>query len=581
MSNAAPVIPLTRPVPQQLRRFGPYYLVQKLAQGGMAEIWLAKHIGPQGFERDVVVKRMLEHFSHSTEFKDMFLAEAKLAAKLFHPNLVQITELGLAEDSYFICMEYLPGEDLQKIIDRSRQRAAPIPVAIAAKIILAACEGLEFAHTYQVGGRPANLVHRDVSPSNIIVTYQGQVKVVDFGIAKAASKEAHTQPGTVKGKLGYMSPEQARGEHLDARSDVFSLGVTFHELLTGRRMFEKDSEVSVLMALLSQPIPLPSAVRPDISPELEAIVMRAVEKDRARRYPSAAALRDDLGHYLTGSISVPGMSQVAAFMYELFGPEQVARRTQIPTLGELAESGYVLPTEDRSEAPTGHERTMVRTGESLTAVATPPEGRLAERTEQVAAAAGKKTGGVGRTVAIALATLVLVGAGTVGALHRFGKVEVPFLSGVPFLAPEVAAGVPSPAVAPPPIAEPPAPAPKQPEPTTTVANSPENRRDERDRPMPRPVLLGMKEVSAAMLKRRAGIVGCGESNRAEIPSDGRVVVRMKIDPSGSVGVNVASTGVESTALGACLAKQLRQLKFPKNRNDPPLIVEFPLRFSQQ
>ncbi|HZA13124.1 MAG TPA: serine/threonine-protein kinase, partial [Myxococcaceae bacterium] len=431
MSNAAPVIPLTRPVPQQLRRIGPYYPVQKLAQGGMAEIWLAKHIGPQGFERDVVVKRMLKHFSHSPEFEEMFLAEARLAAKLFHPNLVQITELGLAEESYFICMEYLPGEDLQRIIDRSRQRGAPIPVAIAAKIILAACEGLEFAHTYQVGGQPANLVHRDVSPSNIIVTYQGQVKVVDFGIAKAASKEAHTQPGTVKGKLGYMSPEQARGEHLDARSDVFSLGVTFHELLTGRRMFEKDSEVSVLMALLSQPIPLPSTVRPDISPELEAIVMRAVEKDRAKRYPSAAALRDDLGRYLTGSISIPGMSQVAAFMYELFGPEQVARRTQIPTLSELAEKGYVLPTEDRSDQPTGYERTMVRTGESLTAVATPPGGRPAEPTEQMAAAAGTKTRGVGRTAAIALTTLVLGAAGTVGALHRLGKVQVPFLSGVP------------------------------------------------------------------------------------------------------------------------------------------------------
>jgi hypothetical protein len=218
---------------------------------------------------------------------------------------------------------------------------------------------------------------------------------------------------------------------------------------------------------------------------------------------------------------------------------------------------------------------MVRTGESLTAVATPPGGRPAEPTEQMAAAAGKKTRGPGRTVAIALTTLVLGAGGTVGALHRLGKVQIPFLSGVAFLSPNV---VP----APPPAAVAPATTSKPAEQATTVATTaPDHRRDERDRPTPRPVLLGMKEVSAAMLKRRTGIVGCGESNRGAIPADGRVVVRMKIDPSGSVGVNVVSPGVESTGLGACLTKQLRQLKFPKNRNDPPLIVEFPLRFSQQ
>jgi serine/threonine protein kinase len=578
LSNAASVIPLTRPVAQQPRRFGKYHLVQKLAEGGMAEIFLAKHIGAQGFERDVVVKCMHEHFSSSHEFVEMFLDEAKLAARLFHPNLVQITDLGFADDRYFICMEYLPGEDLQRIIDRSRQRAAPIAVSIAAKIILAACEGLEFAHSYQEGGKPANLVHRDVSPSNIIVTYQGQVKVVDFGIAKASSKIVHTLPGTVKGKLGYMSPEQAKGEPLDGRSDVFSLGVTFHELLTGQRVFEKDNEVSVLMALLSQPIPLPSSVRPDVSPDLEAIVMRAVEKDRTKRYPSAAALRDDLGRYLTGSISMPGMNQVAAFMYELFGPEQAARRTQIPTLSELAAKGYVLPTEDHSETPIGFERTMVRSSDVPTAVATPPGTRSSESTEHAPTVVERRRPRTGRAVATLLGALVLGGA-VGGALHRAGIIELAFLSRVPFLAP--------PASAPTEVA-PPAPAsvsatPSEPAVPAPGPDQPDDKQDERTRPVPspsRPVLLGMKDVSAAMLKRRAGIVGCGENNRAEIPPDRRVVIRMRIEPTGSVGVNVISPGVETTALGACLVKQLRQIKFPKNRNDPALIVEFPLRFNQ-
>jgi serine/threonine protein kinase len=225
MTDPSSVIPLTRPVTMP-RRFGNYVLIRKLAEGGMAEIFLAKQIGAEGFERDVVIKCMLDHFTQHREFVSMFLDEARLAARLHHPNIVQITDLGVAENRYFICMEYLAGEDLDAVIAAAHYKSQAVPIPIAARIILSTLEGLEFAHGYQEQGQRVELVHRDISPSNIFVTYQGTVKVLDFGIAKASSRMTQTQPGLLKGKWGYMSPEQARGEPIDSRSDLFSLGVT-------------------------------------------------------------------------------------------------------------------------------------------------------------------------------------------------------------------------------------------------------------------------------------------------------------------------------------------------------------------
>src|SRR5262245_51418827 len=279
----------------------------------MAEIYLAKQVGAEGFERDVVLKLMLAHLTSSREFVEMFLDEARLAAKLHHPNIVQISDLGHHNGRYFICMEYLPGEDLQSLTETAERTSQTIPLTVATRIILSACEGLEFAHSYQEHGHSLGVVHRDVSPSNIIVTYQGTVKVLDFGIAKAGTKITQTQPGLLKGKWGYMSPEQARGDALDARSDLFSLGITFHELLTGQRVFRKDNEIGVLLALMQQPIPPPSSVRHDIPHALDQIVMRALEKQPEDRYPDAGAFRADLEAYLA-TTSQPGMSTLAAFM---------------------------------------------------------------------------------------------------------------------------------------------------------------------------------------------------------------------------------------------------------------------------
>jgi len=224
MSTSPPTTPDT-----SVKRFGKYFLVRKLAEGGMAEIFLAKLVGAEGFERDVVIKRMRDALTHDTNFVNMFLDEARLAVRLVHPNVIQIHELGLEAGCYFICMEYLPGEDFSTVVRTAHQKRQYVPYHLVARVIADAANGLHFAHEFtDSSGRNLGIVHRDISPSNVYLTYQGQVKVLDFGIAKANSRVTNTAAGTVKGKYVYMAPEQARGEAVDRRADVFSLGVSLY-----------------------------------------------------------------------------------------------------------------------------------------------------------------------------------------------------------------------------------------------------------------------------------------------------------------------------------------------------------------
>src|SRR5579859_624404 len=201
--------------------FGPYRLQRRLARGGMAEVFLARHIGVEGFERRVAIKRILPHLSDSEGFRSMFLDEARLAAQLSHPNVVHIYDFGRAGDYDFIAMEFVDGVDIGQLIRRGRKH--PVPFELAARILSDVCGALHYAHRItDAGGRPLNLVHRDVSPQNVLVSYDGVVKLVDFGIAKAAFAAGRTRPGVVKGKYAYMSPEQVEGRALDGRSDLFS-----------------------------------------------------------------------------------------------------------------------------------------------------------------------------------------------------------------------------------------------------------------------------------------------------------------------------------------------------------------------
>lgn len=302
---------------------GRYRLLRRIAAGGMAEIWLAIQRGPHGFEKTAVLKVILPTLSENREFIQMFLDEARLAAGLDHDNIVRIYDFGEVEGRFFIAMEHLPGEDLASVISNSRQQQRPISLEAACDIIVRASAGLQFAHDLvDSTGAPLNVVHRDVSPSNIIVTYHGRVKVVDFGIARAASNITKTAAGVLKGKLAYVSPEQATGEPLDRRSDVFALGTVLYELLTLTRPFKRENELATLKAVLEEEIAPPSRHRAEVPPALDAIILKAMARDRSRRFQSAAELAEALSTWLVSQGSLPQDRTLATMLAERFDEER-------------------------------------------------------------------------------------------------------------------------------------------------------------------------------------------------------------------------------------------------------------------
>ncbi|AKJ00567.1 serine/threonine-protein kinase [Archangium gephyra] len=580
MTATQPMIPLSWPA-MPSRRFGKYVLIRKLAEGGMAEIFLAKQLGAEGFERDVVIKCMHEHLTQHREFVSMFLDEARLAARLHHPNIVQITDLGMADNRYFICMEYLAGEDLEAVFGATQYQGQGVPIPIAARIILSALEGLEFAHGYQEQGRPLELVHRDISPSNIFVTYQGTVKVLDFGIAKASSRMTQTQPGFLKGKWGYMSPEQARGDQqLDGRSDLFSLGVTFHELLTMRRVFERDTELGVLLALMDQPIPPPSTHRPDVPPALDRIVMKALERRREDRYASAAEMRADLEEFLRGTASIPGVSQLAQYLQGVFGAANVERKTKIPSLSELG--AHTLSPQQ--EEPLGTEKTLVRPSVRVTAIEAleppPPESQRLPTGPALAA--------VPNPVPVPASPPPARSTGLSVAMGAFGAVALLALGGgaVWYLMPRAAPPAPVTAVSAPvpgpaPKVEP-TPTPASPTPTPSVEQKTEPPPPAAPKPAPMPSPLTARDVNRVMVKNSRKILECGEQFRTELPADRRVMLLVTIAHSGDVSAaKVAEPATVSPGLAKCLEGQMKRVVFPRNTNQPELTIQLPLRFNEQ
>ncbi|MHB8416753.1 MAG: serine/threonine-protein kinase [Myxococcales bacterium] len=296
-------------------RFGKYELVRPLAKGGMAEVFLARQVGPGGVTREVVVKRVLPELSVSDDFVTMFLDEARLAVRLSHPNVVQVFDFGELDGSYFLVLERLTGLTVESILTASQAPRPPVPERIAALIAAQACDGLHYVHSLPgPDGRPLRVVHRDVSPANLFVTDQGVVKVLDFGIAKAESNVMRTQVGMVKGKVAYMAPEQLRQQPLDARADVFALGAVLHELLAGARLFRRKEPLAAMRAILKEPIPSPSAGRPGLSPKLSAVAMRALARAPDERYPSAAAMRADLDLFLAELPFLPPADALRGFL---------------------------------------------------------------------------------------------------------------------------------------------------------------------------------------------------------------------------------------------------------------------------
>src|SRR5687768_12307318 len=282
------------------KRLGKYEILALLALGGTAEIYLARIGGAAGFEKYVVVKCLHDHLADDQTFVKMFLDEARLAACLDHSNIVQTMELGEHNNRYFMVMEFLAGLSLAMIVRRAGERlpGGKIPTQLVLNMTAQSCAGLHYAHERTANGKPLNIVHRDISPQNLVISFEGVVKVVDFGIAKAELRETKTQSGTIKGKFAYMSPEQCIATNVDRRTDVFALGVIAHELLTGKRLFKRPSPYETYQAVLECNVPPPSKENHELDPALDPIIMKAVAKDKDERYPTAEAFGDAILGYL-------------------------------------------------------------------------------------------------------------------------------------------------------------------------------------------------------------------------------------------------------------------------------------------
>jgi serine/threonine-protein kinase len=311
-------------------QFGKYTLIGKLGHGGMAEVNLAVASGKGNFRKLVVIKRMHAHLESEPGFVDMFLDEARLAAQLDHPHCVQTIEVGEAHGQHFLAMEYLDGQGLERLLRITGQKGQTLPPSIVARMVADALDGLGYAHELaSYDGTPLRVVHRDVSPQNLFVTYNGVVKLLDFGIAKAASNVVETRTGVVKGKYAYIAPEQALATPLDGRADLWAMGVVMWEMLTSRRLFKADNEIATLQQTLTAPIPPPSKVVPGIDAELDRIALRALTRDPAQRYQTAQQFKDDLEQYLSTAHDRAERRDIAKLMQERFGDAVKVHRAKI------------------------------------------------------------------------------------------------------------------------------------------------------------------------------------------------------------------------------------------------------------
>lgn len=317
--------------------FGKYLLLDRLAVGGMAEVFLAKSFGIEGFEKIIAVKRILPTMAEDEDFIDMFIDEAKIAGHLNHANIVPIYELGKIGESHYIAMEYVWGKDLLQIMNRFRKMRKRMPAAMVAFIGTRMCEALEYAHGKRDrDGQPLNLIHRDISPQNVLVSYEGAVKLIDFGIAKAASRTTTTQAGVLKGKFGYMSPEQVRGLPIDHRSDLFAVGTCMYEMLTADRLFVGESDFSTLEKVRHAEARPPSEFIPDLPPEFESIVMRALSRNVDDRWQSAGELHEALQQFLVAQRPTFTTTKLAAWMTSAFTDEVTKEKSRLDGYAKVA-----------------------------------------------------------------------------------------------------------------------------------------------------------------------------------------------------------------------------------------------------
>ncbi|MFH1530764.1 MAG: protein kinase [Pseudomonadota bacterium] len=300
---------------------GRYILVERLRTGGMAEVWRGLAEGPGGFLRKAAIKVILPAYAEDEDFLRMFMDEAAIAARLTHANIAQIHDFDVADGIPYLAMEFVEGKDLRSVLAAAARAHRPIPWEVAAGIALEVAKGLYYVHSLREDSRPLSIVHRDISPQNLMVSYSGEVKIVDFGIARAAKRSAVTRVGEVKGKCAYMSPEQALGRMVDARSDQFSLGVVLWELLTGRRLFGGGTPAETLARLVTTVVPSPHEVEESLPPELSPVVNRALARDPGDRYPNMLVFYDTLSRFLFDRKRFPAPHRLAAWLKDLFPAE--------------------------------------------------------------------------------------------------------------------------------------------------------------------------------------------------------------------------------------------------------------------
>jgi serine/threonine-protein kinase len=359
--------------------FGRYRLLYQIASGGMATVFLARAVGPGGFDRPVAIKRIHPHLARRKHFLEMFLDEARIASRINHPNICTVFDFGAVDGTYYLAMEYLVGVPLQRLLHevsiRPRVLASKQWHVFASRIVADAAAGLHAAHeTRDDTGNLLHVVHRDVSPQNLFVTFDGVVKVVDFGVARAADRAHRTTTGTLKGKLSYMAPEHAGGQAVDRRADVWSLGVCLWEALTGRRLFKRENEMDTLLAVRSMHVKAPSEIQRGIPAELDAIVVRALERDPAERFESAREMNRALEAFVRASGVPAGIMDLAELMEPLVQEQHTEKRQLLKTVMEDARADVVHEQQTRQIAP-GAEMSGIRD----TVITTPGEGTVLVR----------------------------------------------------------------------------------------------------------------------------------------------------------------------------------------------------------
>jgi serine/threonine protein kinase len=448
---------------------GKYEILRRLATGGMAEIYLARIRGTAGFEKLVVLKRILPNVAEDPTFVSMFLDEARLAATLQHPNIADVYDVGEDRGTYFFTMEFVHGQDSRSIRAAARKRGDPVPLSIALAIVHGVATALDYAHSKTASdGTPLNLVHRDVSASNLMVSYDGAVKLLDFGIARAASSTHKTQIGTLKGKIPYMSPEQCKGLPLDRRSDLFSLGVVFYELTVGRRPFRGETDFEVMDKIVYRGTQSPREIQASFPADLDAMIMRLLQRAPSQRYANAEELLHDLDEVMSRHHLWMSPKPISKYMRTLFADRMTAleeaQHLGVPFAQHVAET--ITSQSQQSELLTPASALMAlparRSSQMIIA-----QSELASAEIPAVAPPMPELRSSSRRLWWIVAAAVLLGSGLGGGYliataNNDDAPLAPITSPPPAVAP---APPPTPAPTPPPPA--PAPTPPSPQPTVT------------------------------------------------------------------------------------------------------------------